>query len=85
MSRLFGKEGTTNAAALAQALGGLKGPIMKVAQLLATVPDLLPPEYVADKFYKFPESPEVVQTKLERATTAIRESIHRVTSHPHHE
>ena len=48
MSRLFGKEGTTNAAALADALGGLKGPIMKVAQLLATVPDLLPPEYAAE-------------------------------------
>ncbi|WP_430911915.1 ABC1 kinase family protein [Methylobacterium sp. sgz302541] len=47
-ARLFGKEGTTNAAALAQALGGLKGPIMKVAQLLATVPDLLPPEYAAE-------------------------------------
>jgi len=34
-----------NAVALAAALGGLKGPIMKVAQLLATVPDALPPEY----------------------------------------
>ena len=47
-ARLFGREGTTNAAALAQALGGLKGPIMKVAQLLATIPDLLPPEYAAE-------------------------------------
>lgn len=50
-ARLFGgKDGAslTNAAALAQALGGLKGPIMKVAQLLATVPDLLPPEYAAE-------------------------------------
>lgn len=47
-ARLFGKEGTSNAAALAQALGGLKGPIMKVAQLLATVPDLLPPEYASE-------------------------------------
>jgi predicted unusual protein kinase regulating ubiquinone biosynthesis (AarF/ABC1/UbiB family) len=47
-ARLFGGEGTTNAAALAQALGGLKGPIMKVAQLLATIPDLLPPEYAAE-------------------------------------
>jgi predicted unusual protein kinase regulating ubiquinone biosynthesis (AarF/ABC1/UbiB family) len=37
-----------NAAELAAALGGLKGPIMKVAQLLATVPDLLPPEYVSE-------------------------------------
>jgi predicted unusual protein kinase regulating ubiquinone biosynthesis (AarF/ABC1/UbiB family) len=46
MARLFG--GETNPAALAQALGGLKGPIMKVAQLLATIPDLLPPEYAAE-------------------------------------
>jgi len=30
---------------LARLLGGLKGPIMKVAQLAATVPDVLPPEY----------------------------------------
>ncbi len=28
-------------------LGGLKGPIMKVAQFLSTVPDALPPEYAA--------------------------------------
>ncbi len=34
-----------NAFALAAALGGLKGPIMKVAQLLATIPDALPAEY----------------------------------------
>jgi predicted unusual protein kinase regulating ubiquinone biosynthesis (AarF/ABC1/UbiB family) len=34
-----------NAAALANALGGLKGPLMKVAQLIATIPDALPPEY----------------------------------------
>ncbi|WP_375408097.1 ABC1 kinase family protein [uncultured Methylobacterium sp.] len=50
-AKLFGAKGgetPTNAAALAQALGGLKGPIMKVAQLLATVPDLLPPEYAAE-------------------------------------
>src|SRR6476646_12073578 len=40
-----------NAAALAQALGGLKGPLMKVAQLMATIPDLLPPEY-ADELGK---------------------------------
>src|ERR1700680_1892054 len=37
------------AAELAAALGGLKGPIMKVAQLMATVPDVLPPEYVAER------------------------------------
>jgi predicted unusual protein kinase regulating ubiquinone biosynthesis (AarF/ABC1/UbiB family) len=36
------------AANLRQALGGLKGPVMKAAQILATVPDLLPPDYVAE-------------------------------------
>jgi predicted unusual protein kinase regulating ubiquinone biosynthesis (AarF/ABC1/UbiB family) len=41
-------QGASNAAALAQALGGLKGPIMKVAQLLATIPDVIPPEYAAE-------------------------------------
>ena len=45
-TRLFGGGG--NAAALARALGGLKGPIMKVAQLMATIPDALPPEYAEE-------------------------------------
>ncbi len=49
-TRLFGGDArdASNAAALAQALGGLKGPIMKVAQLLATIPDLIPPEYASE-------------------------------------
>ena len=33
---------------LTAALGGLKGPLMKVAQLLATIPDALPEEYVRE-------------------------------------
>jgi predicted unusual protein kinase regulating ubiquinone biosynthesis (AarF/ABC1/UbiB family) len=37
-----------DALALSSALGRLKGPLMKVAQLLATIPDLLPPEYAAE-------------------------------------
>jgi predicted unusual protein kinase regulating ubiquinone biosynthesis (AarF/ABC1/UbiB family) len=37
-----------NAQALAAALGGLKGPLMKVAQLLSTIPDALPAEYAAE-------------------------------------
>ena len=31
---------------LRDALGGLKGPLMKGAQIMSTVPDMLPPEYV---------------------------------------
>ena len=48
--RLFGMDAgeTSNAAALAAALGGLKGPIMKVAQLLATIPEALPAEYAQE-------------------------------------
>ena len=49
-SRAFGLtiDRGQNAAELAKALGGLKGPIMKVAQLLSTIPDALPPEYAAE-------------------------------------
>ena len=48
--RLFGldPERDKAAASLAAALGGLKGPIMKVAQLLATIPEALPAEYAAE-------------------------------------
>ncbi len=37
-----------HAADLRAALGGLKGPLMKVAQLMATIPDALPEEYVKE-------------------------------------
>jgi predicted unusual protein kinase regulating ubiquinone biosynthesis (AarF/ABC1/UbiB family) len=49
-SRLFGIESdqSKNAAELAAALGGLKGPIMKAAQLLSTIPEALPAEYASE-------------------------------------
>ena len=37
-----------NAQELRRALGGLKGPLMKVAQIMSTIPDALPREYVAE-------------------------------------
>ena len=48
--RLFGLErnDAQMAGDLAAALGGLKGPIMKVAQLLSTIPEALPKEYAAE-------------------------------------
>lgn len=47
---LFGKGDVDarNAKALKEALGSLKGPLMKVAQIAATIPDLLPPEFAAE-------------------------------------
>src|SRR5512146_1755902 len=37
-----------HAAELRKALGGLKGPLMKVAQIMSTIPEALPQEYVAE-------------------------------------
>ena len=38
----------THARRLREALGGLKGPLMKVAQILATIPEALPREYAEE-------------------------------------
>jgi len=48
--RLLGGEPNRagEASALASTLGNLKGPLMKVAQLMATIPDLLPAEYAVE-------------------------------------
>ncbi|MBO9560344.1 MAG: AarF/ABC1/UbiB kinase family protein [Caulobacter sp.] len=49
-NRVFGGDDANarNAKALKAALGGLKGPLMKAAQMFATVPDLLPPEFASE-------------------------------------
>ncbi len=48
--RVFGIRGdrTAHAEDLRAILGGLKGPLMKVAQFLSTVPDALPEEYALE-------------------------------------
>lgn len=48
--RFFGMDvdNEKQAVELAAALGGLKGPLMKVAQLLSTIPDAIPPEYAIE-------------------------------------
>ncbi len=48
--RVFGIKGNQAAHAedLKAMLGGLKGPLMKVAQFLSTIPDALPAEYAAE-------------------------------------
>jgi predicted unusual protein kinase regulating ubiquinone biosynthesis (AarF/ABC1/UbiB family) len=58
------------AAELAAALGGLKGPIMKVAQLLATIPDVLPPEYVTELTRLQSDAPPMGWAFVKRRMTA---------------
>src|SRR5712671_280420 len=59
-----------NAIELAAALGGLKGPIMKVAQLMATIPDVLPPEYAAELAKLQSEAPPMGWAFVKRRMTA---------------
>jgi len=49
-SRLFGiaPDRSAQAEALHAVLGGLKGPLMKVAQIMATLPDVLPEEFTKE-------------------------------------
>ncbi len=44
----FKSDRTAHAEDLKAILGGLKGPLMKVAQILSTIPDALPPEYAEE-------------------------------------
>jgi predicted unusual protein kinase regulating ubiquinone biosynthesis (AarF/ABC1/UbiB family) len=49
-AKLFGGEEADREAARAitAALGDIKGPLMKVAQIVSTIPDFLPPEYAEE-------------------------------------
>src|SRR5499426_3781354 len=71
-ARLFGitLDRGRNAIELAAALGGLKGPIMKVAQLMATIPDALPPEYAAELMKLQSEAPPMGWAFVKRRMAA---------------
>lgn len=49
-AKVFGikTDRSAHAEDLKAVLGGLKGPLMKVAQILSTIPDVLPPEYATE-------------------------------------
>jgi predicted unusual protein kinase regulating ubiquinone biosynthesis (AarF/ABC1/UbiB family) len=69
-TRFFGLDRSRNAAELAAVLGGLKGPIMKVAQLMATIPDVLPPEYAAELTKLQSEAPPMGWAFVKRRMSA---------------
>ena len=70
--RLFGLEQdrTKSARELAAALGGLKGPIMKVAQLLSTIPEAVPKEYARELAQLQSEAPPMGPAFVRRRMTA---------------
>ena len=55
---------------LRAALGGLKGPLMKVAQLLATIPEALPKEYAAELAQLQSEAPPMSRPFVRRRMVA---------------
>src|SRR5690348_16530638 len=71
-TRLFGMDldRAKNAVELASALGGLKGPIMKVAQLMATIPEAVPPEYASELMKLQSEAPPMSWAFVKRRMTA---------------
>jgi predicted unusual protein kinase regulating ubiquinone biosynthesis (AarF/ABC1/UbiB family) len=71
-SRALGLETNrgAQAAELARMLGGLKGPIMKVAQLIATIPDAIPPEYAIELAQLQADAPPMGWAFVKRRMTA---------------
>ncbi len=59
-----------HAAELRAALGGLKGPLMKVAQIMSTIPDALPKEYVQELAQLQANAPAMGQAFVRRRMAA---------------
>ncbi|GAO98621.1 putative protein kinase UbiB [Caedimonas varicaedens] len=55
----FDLDHETQARDLAKALGSLKGPVMKVAQILATIPDAVPSEYTQEFLHLQTDAPSM--------------------------
>ena len=65
---------------LKDALGGLKGPLMKVAQILSTIPNALPNEYATQLAELQSNAPSMGWNFVKRRMVA--ESVGRVRSQP---
>ena len=67
-----------HASELRQALGGLKGPLMKVAQIISTVPDALPKEYVNELSHLQADAPPMGWPFVKRRMILICTSVRAV-------
>jgi predicted unusual protein kinase regulating ubiquinone biosynthesis (AarF/ABC1/UbiB family) len=67
---LGGQDERSQAQALASALGSLKGPLMKVAQMMATIPEALPPEYAEELMRLQAEAPPMGAAFVKRRMQA---------------
>lgn len=56
-----------------------------LVDVIAVALNSLPPRYVADKYYKFPDSPEGEGRSLEMVRRAVLMAIRRVIRRPHHD
>lgn len=56
-----------------------------LVDVIAVALNTLPPRYVADKYYKFPDSPEGEGRITDLARRAVRLAIRRVIRRPHHD
>lgn len=70
--RVFGikLDKASHAREIQMALGGLKGPLMKVAQILSTIPDVLPEEYTAELIKLQTNAPPMGWAFVKRRMTA---------------
>jgi predicted unusual protein kinase regulating ubiquinone biosynthesis (AarF/ABC1/UbiB family) len=71
-ARLLGRglDRGAHAGELREALGGLKGPLMKVAQMMATIPDALPAEYASELAQLQSQAPPMGKPFVRRRMTA---------------
>lgn len=56
-----------------------------LVDIVALALNSLPPRYVADKYYKFPEPPEGAERAKEMAARAVRMALRKVSRRPHHD
>jgi len=56
-----------------------------LVDIAAIALNMLPPHYVADKYYKFPDPPAKEKKRHDQVANAVRFAIRKVIKNPHHD